>query len=186
MSAINPARVDFVTLRLFCEIARMGSLTRGASSCNLALSAASRRLSDFEASTGTQLFERSAHGVSLTPAGALALQHATRLFQSFERFSFEINEFSKGARGHVRLWANMSALVEFLPMQLSSFMAQHSGIRVEVEEQLSSDTVRALMEGLADVGVIAENVPAPGLALIPFHTDELIVLCRADHPLARR
>ena len=45
---INPARVDFVT-RLFCAVAQSGSITQGARHCHLALSAASRRLSDFEA-----------------------------------------------------------------------------------------------------------------------------------------
>ena len=45
---INPARVDFVTLRLFCAVAQSGSITKGALRCHLALSAASRRLTDFE------------------------------------------------------------------------------------------------------------------------------------------
>ena len=49
---INPARVDFVTLRLFCAVAQSSSITQGARHCHLALSAASRRLSDFEAAAG--------------------------------------------------------------------------------------------------------------------------------------
>ena len=50
--AMNPARVDFVTLRLFCAVAQTGSITKGASRCHLALSAASRRLTDFEEAVG--------------------------------------------------------------------------------------------------------------------------------------
>jgi len=41
---INPARIDFVTLRLFCAVAQTGSITKGAERCHLALSAASRRM----------------------------------------------------------------------------------------------------------------------------------------------
>ena len=59
---INPARVDFVTLRLFCAVAQSGSITQGARHCHLALSA-SRRLSDFEAAAA-QLLERSARAWS--------------------------------------------------------------------------------------------------------------------------
>ena len=81
---INPARVDFVTLRLFCAVAQSGSITKGAEACHLALSAASRRLSDFEAATGSKLLERSSQGIALTPAGHVAMQHAMRLFQGFE------------------------------------------------------------------------------------------------------
>ena len=160
---INPARVDFVTLRLFCAVAQSGSITQGARHCHLALSAASRRLSDFEAAAGAQLLERSARGVVLTAAGRLALQHAARLFQGFELFSNELSEHASGARGHVRLWANMSALVQFLPATLADFMARSPGTRVEVEEQLSGDIARAVQDGLADLGICAAGVPGRGL-----------------------
>ncbi|MDM0052871.1 LysR family transcriptional regulator [Variovorax sp. J22R115] len=184
-SSINPARVDFVTLRLFCAVVQTGSITKGAAQCHLALSAASRRLSDFEAATGAQLLERSVQGVSVTPAGHAAGQHAMRLFQGFELFSSELADYAEGYRGHVRLWANMSALTEFLPEALSDFMAHQPGIRVDVEEQLSGDIVRALLDGLADIGVFAEGTPADGLTLAPFRNDELVLLCPRAHPLAK-
>lgn len=182
---INPARVDFVTLRLFCAVADSGSITKGAAQCHLALSAASRRLRDFESAAGTALLERSVHGVRLTPAGHVAAQHAVRLFQGFELFSGELADFSQGYRGHVRLWANMASLVEFLPAALSDFMAQQPGIRVEIEEQMSADTARALRDGLADVGVFADGVQADGLTLVPFRHDTLVLLCPRSHPLAK-
>lgn len=78
---INPARVDFTTLRLFCEVAHAGSITKGAKRCHLALSAASRRISDFELASNATLLERTSQGVILTPAGHVALQHALRLTQ---------------------------------------------------------------------------------------------------------
>ena len=81
-SSINPARVDFVTLRLFCAVAQSGSITKGAEACHLALSAASRRLSEFEVATGSNLLERSAQGISLTPAGHVALQHPLFFFKA--------------------------------------------------------------------------------------------------------
>jgi DNA-binding transcriptional LysR family regulator len=185
-NAINPARIDFVTLRLFCAVVQSGSITRGAAQCHLALSAASRRLSDFESAAGTKLLERSIHGVTVTPAGHVAAQHAVRLFQGFELFSSELGDFSEGYRGHVRLWANMSALTEFLPTSLAHFMESQPGIRVDIEEQLSGDIVRALLDGLADIGVFAGGTPSAGLTLVPFRRDELVLLCATSHPLASR
>jgi DNA-binding transcriptional LysR family regulator len=183
---INPGRVDFVTLRLFCAVGRTGSITKGAQECHLALSAASRRLSDFEAATGTRLLERSPKGVALTAAGHLAMQHAMRLFQGFEQFGAQLSDYARGVKGHVRLWANMSALTEFLPATLAAFLSEHPEIRVEVEEQLSGDIARALVDGLADIGVFADGTPTHGLWVAPFRTDTLVVLCARSHPLARR
>lgn len=182
---INPARIDFVTLRLFCAVAQSGSITKGAQHCHLALSAASRRLADLEAAAGASLLLRSAQGVALTPAGHVALQHAMRLFQGFEHFSSEMGDYSRGVRGHVRLWANMSALTEFLPSSLAAFLARYPDIRVEVEEQLSGDIVRALVDGLADIGVFADGTPAHGLKLMPYRTDQLVMLCARQHPLGK-
>ncbi|MDH4377315.1 MAG: LysR family transcriptional regulator [Ramlibacter sp.] len=183
---INPARLDFVTLRLFCAVAQMGSVTRGAEACSLAVSAASRRLSDFELAAGTKLFDRSSKGVKLTPAGHLAMQHALRLFQGFEQFSSEIRDYSRGTRGHVRLWANMSALTEFLPACLATFMSEHPDIHVELEEQLSGDIVRAVVDGVADIGIFAENTPVGDLSVEPFVEDQLVAVCAHDHPLGRK
>jgi DNA-binding transcriptional LysR family regulator len=183
---VNPARVDFVTLRLFCAVVQAGSITGGAEQCGLALSAASRRLSDFEAAFGTSLLTRGARGISLTPAGHVAWQHAMRLFHGFQLFSAEVGDYARGSRGHVRLWANMSALTEFLPASLFDFVRRHPDIKVEIEEQLSQDTVQAVRQGVADLGVFAEGTPADGLVVERYQADELVLVCPSGHPLARR
>ena len=54
---INPAKINFVTLRLFCAVARTVCITKGAEDFNLALSAASRRISEFEKTLGIGLFD---------------------------------------------------------------------------------------------------------------------------------
>jgi DNA-binding transcriptional LysR family regulator len=185
-SPLNPARVDFVTLKLFCAIVQSGSITKGANECNLALSAASRRISEFEETVGMALLDRSVKGVTLTHAGHAVMQHALRLFQGFEQLSNELGEYSKGVKGHVRLWANMSALTEFLPSALASFLKDYPEIQVEVEEQLSGDIVRALMDGIADIGVFAEGPITTGLETHIMGKDQLVIACSKDHPLSKR
>ena len=160
-SPINPARVDFVTLRLFCAVAQSGSITKGAEACHLALSAASRRLSDFEAATGSKLLERSSQGIALTPAGHVAMQHAMRLFQGFEQFSNELGDYSSGVRGHVRLWANMSALTEFLPATLAEFQGQPPRLLVALD---IPRPLRPVTVFRADRQRSADPAAAPGRA----------------------
>lgn len=185
-TSINPARVDFVTLKLFCAVAKSGSITKGANECSLALSAASRRISELEETVGLPLLERSAKGVTLTHAGHAVMQHALRLFQGFEQFSHELAGYSKGIKGHVRLWANMSALTEFLPPALANFFKSHPEIQVEVEEQISGDIVKALLDGIADIGVFAEGSPTTGLETKIIGSDELVIACSKSHPLSKK
>ena len=114
------------------------------------------------------------------------MQHALRLFQGFEQFSNELGEYAKGAKGHVRLWANMSALTEFLPNSLASFLKIHPDIQVDVEEQISGDIVKALLDGIADIGVFAEGTPTAGLETSIIGQDELVVVCNKSHPIKSR
>ena len=175
-----------MTLKLFCAIAQSGSITKGANECSLALSAASRRISELEETVGLTLLDRSAKGVTLTQAGHAVMQHALRLFQGFEQFSNELGEYAKGIKGHVRLWANMSALTEFLPTSLAGFLKAHPDIQVEVEEQISGDIVKALLDGIADIGVFADGTPTAGLETHIIGQDELVVVCSKSHPIKNR
>lgn len=135
---------------------------------------------------GVPLLDRSVKGVTVTPAGHAVMQHALRLFQGFEQLSNELGEYSKGVKGHVRLWANMSALTEFLPSALASFLKAHTEIQVEVEEQLSGDIVRALMDGIADIGVFAEGPVTSGLDTQVIGRDQLVIACSKEHQLSKR
>ena len=70
-------------------------------------------------------------------------------------------------------------------------MAAHTHSRVEVEEQLSGGIGRALVDGVTDLGVFADNMPAHGLTTRLFQIDELVLLCagmrvrpQAQHPRA--
>lgn len=183
----NPARVDFVTLHLFRAVAHCGNLTRAAAQCHLAVSAASRRLAELEAAAGVRLLERSYKGVALTPAGHVALQHATHLLQAFEQFGREITEYSAGVEGHVHLHSNVTALTAGLPATVARFCESNPSIRVEIEERLSADVTRALVDGVADVGLFvaydASSLPTT-IQTAAWCEDELIVLCPLDHPLA--
>lgn len=80
----------------------------------------------------------------------------------------------------------MSALVEFLPTALFAFLEQFPDIHVEVEEQLSGDIIRAVVDGVADIGIFAAGLPCHGLQVAPYRADQLVILTPNNHPLAER
>jgi DNA-binding transcriptional LysR family regulator len=62
----------------------------------------------------------------------------------------------------------------------------HPEIVVEVEEQLSGDIVRALMDGIADIGVFAEGPITSGLNTQVMGKDQLMIACSKSHELSKR
>jgi len=178
--------LDFITLKLFTAIADEGSLTKAAEREHLALAAASKRIRDLEFDLGAQLIYRSAKGVALTPAGDALLHHARNVMDNLRELAADLSEYSRGIKGHIRIYANTSAIIEFLPEDLGAFLRAHPLIKIDLEEQISSEVVRAVREGLTDIGVYAGHIPAEGLLVFPYHHDQLALIVPATHPLAKR
>ena len=106
-------RMDLTSLQLFVAVCELGSIGRAAEREFIAASAVGKRLSELEATVGTQLLYRHARGVNLTPAGESLLHHARSVLFSLEKMQGELSEYADGVRGHVRVHASMSAIVQF-------------------------------------------------------------------------
>jgi len=179
-------RLDFVTLKLFVAIADSRSLTRAAEREHLALAAVSKRISDLETQLSTSLLYRRPRGVELTPAGHALLHHARQMLDSLEHLTADLSEYSIGIRGHVRMHANTSAVIEFLPDDLSDFTWRYPQIRIDMQERLSHEIIAAVRDGLTDIGIFSAHIPFDGLQVRPYRRDRLALVTASDHPLANR
>lgn len=176
-------RFDLIDLRLFCDVVDEGSITAGAEKSALALAAASTRIRNMEAILGAGLLTRSRQGVALTPAGRTLLKHARTILGQTARMREDLSAFAGGLSGEVRLLANTNALTEFLPEALSSFLAAHPHVSVDLEERLSDEIVGLIAEGVGDVGIVAGTVDVGTLQTYPFRSDRFVVVTAPGHPL---
>lgn len=183
---MNLHRLDLVSLSLFHLVARSGSISRGAELALLAVGAASKRITDLEAAVGVPLLARHSRGVRLTAAGEALHRHAQRILADVDLLQADLSDHAKGLIGVVRLWANTSAVTQFLPADLASFSAQQPGIRIELHEADSHEVVLAVLDGRADLGIFAERTAELGLTTRPYREDELVLVVPAGHALARR
>jgi DNA-binding transcriptional LysR family regulator len=179
-------RFDLTDLSLFRHIVEAGTITHGAERAHLALAAASTRIRNMEDALGAPLLIRSRHGVQATPAGRTLLQHARTMLAQAERLQEDLGAYAGGAAGQVRLLSNTNALTEFLPETLSSFLAAHPHVSVDLEERLSDEIVGLIAEGVGDIGIVAATVDASRLTTYPFRTDRFVLVVARDHPFAER
>jgi DNA-binding transcriptional LysR family regulator len=179
-------RVDLTTLRLFIAICEEQNLTRAANREGIAASAVSKRMNDFELAFGVTLFTRLAKGMALTPAGEALLHHARLTLLNVEKIAVELSEYSQGVRGHVRMLANLSAIVQFLPEDLSAFFAAHDLLRVDLQECPSGKVVSGIEEGAAEIGICSGAAETRSLEAFHYRYDHLVLVMRPDHPLAGR
>lgn len=71
--------MDVADLKVFEAVARHGSMNRAATELHTVQSNVTARIRSLERDVGAPLFQRHAHGVSLTPAGQRMLPYAARI-----------------------------------------------------------------------------------------------------------
>ncbi len=101
-------------------------------------------------------------------------------------FEADLGAYGGGLAGQIRVLSNTNALTEFLPEALSSFLAAHPHVSIDLEERLSDKIVGLIAEGVADLGVVAGTVDAGGLETYPFRRDRFVLVVAQDHALAKR
>jgi DNA-binding transcriptional LysR family regulator len=179
-------RPDLGSLMLFIRVAETRSITKAAKAGHIALAAASRRIQQLEDQLGCQLLRRSARGVELTPAGIAVLARAREMMAKVDEMRAEVSDYSKGAKGLVRVQANASALAQYLPGDLASFSAAHPEIKIALDEERSGAIVEAVRAGTADVGIVMEGADPGGLQLFEYRTDLLCAVVPRRHPVRAR
>jgi DNA-binding transcriptional LysR family regulator len=179
-------RFDLVDLDLFRHVVEAGSITRGAERAHLALGAASTRIRHMEEALGAALLVRERQGVTPTPAGRALIQHARAILQQAARLREDLGAYAGGVAGQIRMLSNTNALTEFLPEALSSFLATHPQVSVDLEERLSDEIVGLIAEGVGDIGIVAGTVDPSTLETYPFRRDRFVLVVARDHPLAAR
>jgi DNA-binding transcriptional LysR family regulator len=111
---------------------------------------------------------------------------ARSLLSQAQQIEDEMRRHAAGTRGYVRVFANISSIVEFLPGALASFSQQHPEIHVHLEEHVSSYIASAVADGSADFGIVSELPIIDGLNTAPFRSDELVLALQTGHPLAKK
>lgn len=179
-------RMDLTSLQLFVAVCELGSIGKAAEREFIAASAVSKRLSDLEAALDTPLLYRHTRGVDLTPAGQSLLHHARSVLFSLEKMQGELSEYAAGVRGHVRVHASISAIVQFLPEDLGTFISQHPEVKIDLEEHLSTEVVRAVQEGAADLGICNTADGIGKLQTLPYRQDRLVMIVPRGHVLGKQ
>ena len=177
---------DLKDLRLFVCAADEGSLTRAAERQHLSLAAASTRIKSLEAQSGQALLYREARGVRLTPPGEAFLHHARGVLRQIDQLRFDLQEYSGGLRGHVRVFANTTAVTDFLPEILPGFLSRNPRVNIDLQENPNTEIARGVLDGRADIGIVAGQVDLLGLQAIHFSTDRLVLVTAKNHPFARQ
>jgi DNA-binding transcriptional LysR family regulator len=182
----QPASMQAISLRqlrFFVALARIGHFGRAADSVAISQPALSAAIRHIEDHLGLKLFDRTTHRVALTVAGETLLPHALRLLTTAENAFSDMREVSSLAASTVRIGAIPSAVAAVASV-LPGCERGVPGVIAHLGDGKSDDLIRGLRTGAYDLLVTVSTNADPEFETIALAEDEMLLLVRADHPLA--
>lgn len=178
------AHFDLIDLRLMVHVAQTNSLTRGAAASHLSVPAASTRIKNLEESFSAKLLHRTSQGVTLTAPGQALVRHARHIIGHLEDLRGDLQDYALGTKGHLRVFANTTALSDLLPPVMRDYLLSHPNISIDLRERSSNVIVRAVTDGQVDIGIVAGSARNEFLEMIPYRSDRLVLVVPTGHPMA--
>jgi DNA-binding transcriptional LysR family regulator len=176
-------RLDPTSLKLFISVVEQGTIAAAAEHEHIAAAAISKRISELEDNLKIRLLIRTNKGIRPTPAGVALSTMARRALHELDEISVQMRDYSRGLRGFIRVYANISAITQFLPQDIKLFLNDYPNVQVDLEEKITSTIIKSVAENAADVGIFSGDAPDTDVEIRPYREDTLALVVPADHPL---
>ena len=174
------------TLRLYCDVVRHRSFSRGAAQNFVSQSAASQAMQQLETELSAALLDRTKRPFVVTPEGQAFYEACRGLLESWEKARAEIAAVKARVDGTVRVAAIYSVGLHDVSRNVQQFMSLYPEARVQLECLHPHKVVEAVIQGEADVGIMSYPPADRALAIVPLRSEPMAFVCHPNHRLARR
>ncbi|WP_067816666.1 LysR family transcriptional regulator [Nocardia inohanensis] len=178
--------LDIRKLRLLRELAHRGTIAAVAEALSYTPSAVSQQIAALEREAGRALLTRTGRRVTLTPAGALLVEHTEVVLADLERAEAALAANETGLSGSIRLGTFPTALPAIVLPALLAIGRAEKALELTVTEVDPAAVPDLLRGGQLDMALVHEydNVPSTlgsGIELEPL-LDEVVYLASAEPP----
>jgi DNA-binding transcriptional LysR family regulator len=174
------------TLKLYCDVVRLRSFSRGAAAHGVSQSAASQSIQQLEGELGVALLDRSRRPLQATEAGRGFYEACRALLQGFDKARSELVASRQRVDGTVRVAAIYSVGLHDMSRHMQPFMSAYPQARVLLECLHPHKVVEAVVNDEADVGVLSYPAATRALDVIPLRSERMVLVAHPTHRLARR
>jgi DNA-binding transcriptional LysR family regulator len=173
-------------LRTFKTVADLNSFSLAAQRLKLSQPSVSYQVKELEETLGLPLLDRLGKRVQLTEGGTLLYGYARRMLDVLDDATVAIEEMRGIKRGNLRVGASTTVGIYLLPAALGAFKKLHPGLVISLEIGTRARVQEQVLHNELDLAVVGPALKDPELTVIPFISDELVVVAPAGHPLATR
>jgi DNA-binding transcriptional LysR family regulator len=179
--------MDALTLdqfQVFAAVVDEGSFSAAARRLNRAQSAVTYAIQKLEEQTGAELFDRSAYRPALSEAGRALLPRVRRILTEVADFRVQARGIAGGLEPELALVVDSMFPMRTLLCVLHDFQAAFPSVQTRLYVENLGAAVTAVVDGLADIGLITAVASSSELRTRSVAEIELAPVAAPDHPLA--
>ncbi len=177
--------VHFEALKIFCDVIRHQSFSRGASANAISQSAASQAIRQLETRLGADLIDRSKRPCQLTEEGQLFFEGCQDIIARFQELENNVRQRMSPTGFTVRVAAIYSIGLHDMGQYVDRFRASVPGVDVELEYMHPNQVYEHVLTDQTHFGLISFANPGRKLTAIPWRTEPMVVACLPNHHLIK-
>jgi DNA-binding transcriptional LysR family regulator len=172
-------------LRTFLAVAEHESIARAADALGLTRGAVTQQVQLLERSLGVRLFERTGRSLRLSSVGRMVATACRAAARSIEAVSEVARLAASGEVGSVHVGASQTVAGYYLSRPLAAFTSRRPKVRLQVVVGSTDRICEEVEFGILDLGCVEAPLPTGSVVSVEIAQDEVVMVARPDHPLAR-
>ena len=171
-------------LTAFVAVVELNSFSAAAVKLSITQPALSRRIAKIEEVVGEQLLVRNKKNIVPNETGQRFYVIAKRLVIEVQTAAVELQNIREDDSGRVSMSINMTWCSLLIADITAEFRKHYPNYTLNIFEGSSVFAVKKVYDGEVDLGVTQKPKRLFGVEFDPLETDEFLVACHRDHPLA--
>ncbi|WP_058912670.1 LysR family transcriptional regulator [Entomohabitans teleogrylli] len=173
-------------LKVFVAVARTGSFSRAGETIGLSQSAVSHSVKELESVVGVRLLDRTTREVLLTDAGQQLASRLERLLDELNTTLLDSCRVGQALSGTVRVAASQTISAHLIPHAIARSALDFPAIRFVLHDRPQRWVLESIRHGEVDFGMVIDPGSASDLYTEVVLSEPFLLLCRSDHPFAKR
>jgi DNA-binding transcriptional LysR family regulator len=175
------------SLKIFCDVVRWSSFSRGARENGISQSSASQVVHQLEVRLGVKLIDRSKRPLVPTAEGKVYYDGCKDLVGRYLEVENRVKalENDRKLAGTVRVAAIYSVGLHHMSRYVERFRQAYPEVDVRIEYLHPTRVIESVTEGDAELGLVSFPRKWPELTAIPWREEEMVLAVHPSHRFAR-
>jgi len=175
-------------LRSFLAVAEHMSFSAAANHLYISQSSLSKHIKSLEEIFNVKLLDRTTHRLRLTPAGERFYRYASQMIKLYDSMFLSMQEYRADFDRTVRIVIVPATYASNCAALLSRFKKEYPDVDFQLIELEMPQAMTFFNDSKADFAIVRVNLleKPEDYFVIPFHSEEMFVLCSRSHPFASK